>query len=150
MRWAPAFSNRTATKVCAMVGKAVVRRNSMGPTRAEAPERMATRSLVQDVHTWKHACGKLRVCQARTVNIHLDSTHHRRHVRALAALCARGAVRFAAALCSQRAATHSIFRTHDMSHLSGLRNRAASAILLHLRGWLSRQCCCMCPQVASL
>ena len=112
--------SKPTTILCAMVGKAVVRRKRTGPTRVKAPERMATRSLVRDVHAWKHACGELRVCQAHTMNIQRDSTDHRCHVRALAAFCARGAVRFAAALFSQCAATHSTFRTHDMGQIGGL------------------------------
>ena len=74
MRWAPASLKRTAPKNCAMLGKAVVRRIPMGPTSAEAPEQSDRRSLMQDVHKCHHACGELRVCQARSM--HIPATWH--------------------------------------------------------------------------
>ena len=86
MRWASAFLNRTATKLCAMIGNAVVRRIPMGSTRAEAPERSGRRSLIQDVHACHHARGELRVCQARIMHIQRRGIPHRCHVRAHAAL----------------------------------------------------------------
>ena len=86
MRWASAFLNRTVTKLCAMIGKAVARRIPMGPTRAEAPERSGRRILIQDVHACHHARGELRVCQARIMHIQRRGIPHRCHVRAHAAL----------------------------------------------------------------
>ena len=152
MRWAPAFMDRTATKLCAMIGKAVARRTPMGPTRAEAPERSGRRSLIQDVHACHHARGELRVCQARIMHIQRRGRPHRCHVRTCACSILstwRNAICGNAVRTTRCHSLHIPNTRHASNRWTGSKC-AASAVLLHHRGWLSHQCCRPCPQVASL
>ena len=135
MRWAPAFMDRTATKLCAMIGKAVACRTPLGPTRAEAPERSGRRSLIHYVHACHHARGELRVCQARIMHIQRRGRPDRCHVRTCA--CSILST-WRNAICGNAVRTTRCHSLHipNTRHVSNRRigsKCAASAILLHHR-----------------